>query len=179
MWDALGADETAVPAATAADAAVHARRPAVPDGPRQPARPARRVHHEGPDAWAKRVANVEADVVCVGHTHMQFNLAVDGVVVLNPGSVGQPRDGDPRAAYAVIDDNKIELKRVEYPVEETVARIEASPAPGEGQAAPRPQPPVRPTARGPAGRRGPGRRTGLLRSQPEAVRKRPAKMRLA
>src|SRR5947209_5085402 len=57
---------------------------------------------------------------------MQFNLMVDGVVVVNPGSVGQPRDGDPRAAYAVIDDNRIELKRVAYPIEETIARIEAS-----------------------------------------------------
>jgi diadenosine tetraphosphatase ApaH/serine/threonine PP2A family protein phosphatase len=50
-------------------------------------------------------------------------------VVLNPGSVGQPRDGDPRAAYAVIDGNRIELKRVAYPVEEAVARVEASPLP--------------------------------------------------
>jgi putative phosphoesterase len=78
-----------------------------------------------PLLWAKRVHNVEADIVCVGHSHMQFNLAIDGVVVVNPGSVGQPRDGDPRAAYAVIEDNKIELKRVSYPVEETIARIEA------------------------------------------------------
>jgi putative phosphoesterase len=82
-----------------------------------------------PKLWARRVHDVEADVVCVGHSHLQFNLAVDGVVVLNPGSVGQPRDGDPRAAYAVIDDNKIELKRVEYPVEETVARVEESSIP--------------------------------------------------
>jgi putative phosphoesterase len=82
-----------------------------------------------PKLWARRVHDVEAGVVCVGHSHLQFNLAVDGVVVLNPGSVGQPRDGDPRAAYAVIDDNKIELKRVEYPVEETVARVEESSIP--------------------------------------------------
>ena len=64
---------------------------------------------------------------------MQFNLSVDGVVVLNPGSVGQPRDGDPRAAYAVIDDNKIELKRVDYPIEETVTRIEASTVPARAK----------------------------------------------
>ncbi|WP_422926981.1 metallophosphoesterase family protein [Singulisphaera sp. PoT] len=82
-----------------------------------------------PVTWAKRVHNIEADIVCVGHSHMQFNLAVDGMVILNPGSVGQPRDGDPRAAYAVIDDNKIELKRVPYPVEQTIARVEASPLP--------------------------------------------------
>ncbi|MHC5538246.1 metallophosphoesterase family protein [Singulisphaera rosea] len=82
-----------------------------------------------PQVWAKRVQNVDADIVCVGHSHMQFNLAVDDVVVVNPGSVGQPRDGDPRAAYAVIDDNKIELKRVAYPIEETIAQLEAAPLP--------------------------------------------------
>lgn len=82
-----------------------------------------------PRVWAKRVQNVEADIVCVGHSHMQFNLDLDGTVVVNPGSVGQPRDGDPRLAYAVIDDNRIELKRVEYPVEDAVARIETSPLP--------------------------------------------------
>ena len=82
-----------------------------------------------PDTWAKRLHNVKADIVCVGHTHVQFNLQVGGVVVLNPGSVGLPRDGDPRAAFAVIEGGKIELKRAEYPIEETVARIEQMPWP--------------------------------------------------
>lgn len=86
-----------------------------------------------PDVWARRIQNTGADVVCVGHSHLQFNLNVDGVWVLNPGSVGQPRDGDPRAAYAVIDDDRIELKRVEYPVEEAVAGIERSPIPARAK----------------------------------------------
>jgi diadenosine tetraphosphatase ApaH/serine/threonine PP2A family protein phosphatase len=60
---------------------------------------------------------------------MQFNLDIGGTIVLNPGSVGQPRDGDPRAAYALIDSNKILLKRVEYPVEQTIDRMESSPLP--------------------------------------------------
>ena len=76
--------------------------------------------------WARRVQNSEADIVLVGHSHMQFNLSADGVVVVNPGSVGQPRDGDPRAAYAVIEGNKIELKRVDYPIDEAIARVEAT-----------------------------------------------------
>lgn len=80
-------------------------------------------------AWPRRVENVDAEIVCVGHTHQQFNLKAGNTVVLNPGSVGQPRDGDPRAAYAIIEDGRIELKRVEYPVEETIARIQASPLP--------------------------------------------------
>jgi putative phosphoesterase len=82
-----------------------------------------------PSIWAKRLQNVEADIVCVGHTHMQFKLEINGVVVVNPGSVGLPRDGDPRAAFAVIEDRRIELKRVAYAVEETVARIETMPWP--------------------------------------------------
>ncbi len=82
-----------------------------------------------PATWAKRLQNVEADIVCVGHTHMQFNLEVNGTIVLNPGSVGLPRDGDPRAAFAIIDDGKIELRRVGYPIEATIAQVEAMPWP--------------------------------------------------
>jgi putative phosphoesterase len=85
---------------------------------------------KNPEVWARRVESADADIVCVGHSHMQFNLMVnDRTVVLNPGSVGQPRDGDPRAAYAIIEDGRIELKRVEYPIGETIARIDAGPLP--------------------------------------------------
>jgi diadenosine tetraphosphatase ApaH/serine/threonine PP2A family protein phosphatase len=46
-------------------------------------------------------------------------------VILNPGSVGQPRDGDPRASYAILDDEAmtVEYHRVSYPVEETQAKM--------------------------------------------------------
>ncbi len=87
-----------------------------------------------PDTWARRVENARADIVCVGHSHLQFNLRVGNVVVLNPGSVGQPRDGDPRAAYAVIDNGRIELKRVEYSIDEAIARVEASELPDRAKA---------------------------------------------
>ena len=48
--------------------------------------------------------------------------------LINPGSVGQPRDGDPRAAYAILDDDTQELTmiRVRYPVEEAQAKIHAA-----------------------------------------------------
>jgi hypothetical protein len=48
------------------------------------------------------------------------------VTVINPGSVGLSRDGDPRVSYAVLDDDTIELKRVEYAVDETVHAVAAS-----------------------------------------------------
>ncbi len=46
-------------------------------------------------------------------------------VMVNVGSVGQPRDGDPRSCYVLIDDNTIHFRRIEYPVEITVAKIYA------------------------------------------------------
>jgi diadenosine tetraphosphatase ApaH/serine/threonine PP2A family protein phosphatase len=82
-----------------------------------------------PELWSRRLHNVDADVVCVGHSHMQFNLRAGNSIVLNPGSVGMPRDGDARAAYAVIDDGRIELKRVEYPIAKAVDRIQAADLP--------------------------------------------------
>jgi len=83
--------------------------------------------------WSRRLADVEADVVCVGHTHQQYVLEIGGKLVINPGSVGQPRDGDPRAAYAVIEDNRVELKRVEYPVEDAVRPILDSSLPDQAK----------------------------------------------
>lgn len=52
-------------------------------------------------------------------------------LVVNPGSVGQPKDGDPRAAYAVWDNGKVELRRAVYDVEETVRAYAATPFPEE------------------------------------------------
>jgi diadenosine tetraphosphatase ApaH/serine/threonine PP2A family protein phosphatase len=39
------------------------------------------------------------------------------------GSVGQPRDGDPRACYAVVDESGASLRRVEYPVGATQEKM--------------------------------------------------------
>ena len=69
---------------------------------------------------------MEADVVCVGHSHQPYVLEVNNKLVINPGSVGQPRDGDPRASYAVVEDYNVELKRIEYPVEATIETIRQS-----------------------------------------------------
>ena len=76
----------------------------------------------GPDAeqWAAELGGVEADVLMVGHTHLQFDLTLGSQRVVNPGSVGQPKDGNPHAAYAIIEDGTITLKRMGYPVQHTV-----------------------------------------------------------
>ena len=43
--------------------------------------------------------------------------------MINPGSVGQPRDGDPRAAYVVIEDGVVHFRRQEYDIEEVIRRL--------------------------------------------------------
>jgi diadenosine tetraphosphatase ApaH/serine/threonine PP2A family protein phosphatase len=50
-----------------------------------------------------------------GHTHLPFIRQSGPVELVNPGSVGMPFDGDPRAAYALVaDDGRIEHRRVAY-----------------------------------------------------------------
>jgi predicted phosphodiesterase len=86
----------------------------------------------------------EARILLVGHSHvaLAFGLAENrlettiapggteldlsgGRWILNPGSVGQPRDGDPRAAYFLLDldGGRVDYRRVEYPVERTQEEI--------------------------------------------------------
>jgi diadenosine tetraphosphatase ApaH/serine/threonine PP2A family protein phosphatase len=82
-------------------------------------------------------------LVLVGHSHVPLAIALDGDelnggvapdgtildlesgrYLLNPGSVGQPRDGDPRAAYLLVElGRRASFHRVEYPVEETQAEM--------------------------------------------------------
>ena len=46
-------------------------------------------------------------------------------VLINVGSVGQPRDGDPRSCYVILEDNTVNFRRVEYPSEKTAEKIYA------------------------------------------------------
>lgn len=56
-----------------------------------------------------------------GHTHVQARIELDnGKVFCNPGSVGQPRDGEATAAYALLDGEEIHLRRVEYDIDAIV-----------------------------------------------------------
>ena len=67
---------------------------------------------------------VTAKRVVFGHTHVQFQRTDSGgIELLNPGSVGMPWDGDHRAAYAVIDGDSVECRRVEYDWEASVAAV--------------------------------------------------------
>lgn len=67
------------------------------------------------------------ETLAVGHTHRPLHLAIGEGWLLNPGSVGQPRDKDPRASYAMFDlaTGAVEHRRVGYDVAQVQRRLEA------------------------------------------------------
>ena len=68
----------------------------------------------------------EEDALVMGHTHIQHHEVYDEGIVVNPGSVGQPRDDDPKAAYAVLDldEQTVEERRVEYDTDAVIRAVE-------------------------------------------------------
>jgi putative phosphoesterase len=62
-------------------------------------------------------SRLKGDFFISGHTHFQSLHKFENKTYCNPGSVGQPRDNDPRAAFAVFDGGKITLHRVDYNME--------------------------------------------------------------
>jgi diadenosine tetraphosphatase ApaH/serine/threonine PP2A family protein phosphatase len=93
-------------------------------------------------------AEFETPICFVGHTHIPMVYRQDPLegtvkeklpvstpfrlgrqkMIVNPGSVGQPRDGDPRAAYAILDTETDELthRRVEYDITATQQAMDAA-----------------------------------------------------
>jgi len=61
-------------------------------------------------------------ITVLGHTHVPFILRFGLKAVLNPGSVGQPRDGDPRASCIIIDGREMKICRVTYDIESVVRK---------------------------------------------------------
>jgi putative phosphoesterase len=71
----------------------------------------------------------ERKFIFVGHSHKPFIKTMGNTTILNPGSVGQPRDFNPRASYAVIDNGTPYIRRVTYDIERTVKDLEKSSLP--------------------------------------------------
>jgi len=70
-------------------------------------------------------SGVEETIILCGHIHNPYERRIEGKWIINVGSVGYPTDGDPRAAYGVLEINKrgqskYSLKRVEYDIEENI-----------------------------------------------------------
>ena len=84
---------------------------------------------ETPDSRLREfLSGVEADLVVCGHTHMPFDRVVDGMRIINPGSVGMPY-GDPGAFWAMLGPG-VEFRRTDYDREAAAARIRRSGWPG-------------------------------------------------
>jgi putative phosphoesterase len=95
------------------------------------------LYEDRPDSSLERLLDLaEADVIVCGHTHIPYHrILPSGRHVVNAGSVGKPKDGDPRAGYVVLEANGRELEvrfmRVPYDVERAAQAIEASEMPDE------------------------------------------------
>ncbi|MFD1685888.1 metallophosphoesterase family protein [Halobellus litoreus] len=76
---------------------------------------------------------VDEDILVYGHTHYPIIVSIDGCLVLNPGSVGQPRDGDLRGSYILYDTESgaVELNRFDYPRKVVTEKILQSQIPSD------------------------------------------------
>jgi predicted phosphodiesterase len=91
------------------------------------------------DAFCRKMADRagarSGDVICFGHTHRPWHREVDGVHVMNTGSVGRPKDGDWRAGYVLLElgsgDALPEFVRVEYDLERAQRGIRGSSLPDD------------------------------------------------
>jgi predicted phosphodiesterase len=97
------------------------------------------MYEDRPDDLLRKMAESvgarPGSVICFGHTHKPWHRVVDGVHFVNTGSVGRPKDGDPRAGYVLLDvtaeNVTVEFVRVAYDVEAAARAIIASELPDE------------------------------------------------
>lgn len=90
-----------------------------------------------PEATLERLLDMaDADVLVCGHTHIPYHrILPGGRHVVNAGSVGKPKDGNPQACYVVLEANNHDLtvtfNRVPSDIERAAKAIEASEMPNE------------------------------------------------
>ena len=85
--------------------------------------------------YLRLAASEAADVLVFGHTHKPWDHAYGGVRFVNCGSVGKPKDGDPRGAFAVLDATpgrfEVTIERVAYDAEAVAGEVRAAGLPDE------------------------------------------------
>ena len=86
-------------------------------------------------ALRRWLGDANPDILVCGHSHIPFTRAIDGVRVVNCGSVGRPVDGDPRGSYALVDCEShraptARIVRFNYPVAHALADLRARRVPG-------------------------------------------------
>jgi putative phosphoesterase len=88
-------------------------------------------YEDRPEKFFHEMAEkTDADVLIYGHTHKPYRQDISGKVFINAGSVGKPKDGDPRACVAIIDiteqDLISEFLRVSYDIEKMATAVRSS-----------------------------------------------------
>jgi putative phosphoesterase len=88
------------------------------------------IKPETPDEEIRKMIDestepMEADFLVIGHSHIPMNRKLGNLRIINPGSVGQPRDGDTRTSCAVFDTEKgyLEHLRLDYDIDSVCAKI--------------------------------------------------------
>jgi len=80
-------------------------------------------------------AGADCDVLVFGHTHQPWVREYGGVLFVNCGSVGKPKDGDPRAGFALLESEgdgvSARIERVEYDAESVGREVAAAGLPSE------------------------------------------------
>lgn len=94
------------------------------------------LFEDKPDATFERIAAAsDTDVIVCGHTHRPYTKQVGETLFVNVGSAGKPKDGDPRACWALVetlsDGVNVEIRRVAYDVEKVAQAILDSDLPDE------------------------------------------------
>jgi putative phosphoesterase len=93
------------------------------------------LYEDRPVKTFNRLLDVgECNVLVCGHTHLPYHKAIDDRHVVNVGSLGKPKDGDPRAIYALmtlVEGLSVSFRRVSYDAERMARAIEASELPHE------------------------------------------------
>jgi putative phosphoesterase len=75
------------------------------------------------ERWAAALDGSVGGTVIVGHTHLPFVRAIGGGLVVNPGSIGMPKDGHPHGSYVLIEDGAVEFRRIAYDPRPMVGRL--------------------------------------------------------
>jgi putative phosphoesterase len=78
------------------------------------------------EAWSTRLGPHPVDFLFAGHTHIPFQIQVGSTVVMNPGSVGLSRDGNPKARYATFENGQIHLRETAYDISRTIEMVQRS-----------------------------------------------------
>jgi len=76
-------------------------------------------------------AGADCDVLVFGHTHKPWVHEYAGVLFVNCGSVGKPKDGDPRGAFAILTAEEATIERVAYDAAAVAREVAAAGLPGE------------------------------------------------